>query len=62
MIAADAGLMQIQLREGVSLRCAEAVLWSIALHTATARAAWRQESVAKMVVEEAGEEIGVAGR
>ena len=51
--ATDAGLMQIQLREGVSLRCAEAVLWSIALHTATARAAWRQESVAKMVVEEA---------
>jgi hypothetical protein len=54
--------MQIQLREGVSLRCAEAVLRSMALHTATARAAWRQKSVAKMVVEEAGEEIGVAGR
>ncbi len=53
MGATDAGLMLIQLREGVSLRCAEAVLWSIALHTATARAAWRQESVAKMVVEEA---------
>ena len=60
--ATDAGLMQIQLREGVSLRCAEAVLRSMALHTATARAAWRQKSVAKMVVEEAGEEIGVAGR
>src|SRR2546426_12589355 len=59
--ATDAGLMQIQLREGVSLRCAEAVLRSMALHTATARAAWRQKSVAKMVVEEAGEEIGVAG-
>jgi len=54
--------MQIQLREGVSLRCAEAVLRSMALHTATARAAWSQKSVTKMVVDEAGKEIGVAGR
>jgi hypothetical protein len=34
----------------------------MALHTATARAGWSQKSVAKMVVEEAVEEIGVAGR
>jgi hypothetical protein len=34
----------------------------MALHTATARAAWSQKSVAKMVVEEAWKEIGVAGR
>jgi hypothetical protein len=34
----------------------------MSLHTATARAAWSQKSVAKMVVEEAGEEIDVAGR
>jgi hypothetical protein len=34
----------------------------MSLHTATARAAWIQKSVAKMVVEEAGEEIGEAGR
>jgi len=32
------------------------------LDTATAKAARRQKSVAKMVVEEAAEEIGVAGR
>jgi hypothetical protein len=35
--ATDAGLMQIQLREGVSLRCAEAVLRSMVLHTAMAK-------------------------
>jgi hypothetical protein len=34
----------------------------MSLHTATARAAWSQKSVAKMVVDEAGKEIGVAGR
>jgi len=34
----------------------------MALHTAAARAAWSQKSVAKMVVDEAGEEIGVARR
>jgi hypothetical protein len=62
VIAVDAGSMEIQWTEGVSLRCADAVLRSMALHTATARAAWRQKSVAKMVVEEVGEEIGVAGR
>jgi hypothetical protein len=32
------------------------------LHTATARAAWSKKNVAKMVVEEAGEEIGLSGR
>jgi len=52
VVAVDAGPMQIQLREGVSLRCAEAVLRSMVLHTATARVAWRQKSVAKIVVEE----------
>jgi len=32
------------------------------LDTATARVAWRQKNVAKMVVDEAEKEIGVAGR
>src|SRR5258708_24242601 len=53
--------MQIQLGKGRGLRCTEAALRSMALHTATARAAWRQKSVAKMVVGEAWKEIGVAG-
>jgi hypothetical protein len=45
--------MQIQLGKGRGLRCAEAALRSLALHTATARAAWGQKGVAKMVVEKA---------
>jgi hypothetical protein len=53
VVAADAGLMQIQLGEGTVLRCAAAAPRSMTRHTATARAAWRQKSVAKMVVEEA---------
>jgi len=53
VVAADAGAMQIQLGKGRGLRCTEAALRSMALHTATARAAWSQKSVAKMVVEEA---------
>jgi hypothetical protein len=54
--------MEIQLREGVSLRSGEAALRSLALHTATARSASGQKSVAKMVVDNAGEEMGVTGR
>jgi hypothetical protein len=53
VIAVDADPMQIQLGEGQGLRCTEATLRSVALHTATARAVWSQKSVAKMVVEEA---------
>jgi len=34
----------------------------MSLHTATARAAGSQKNVAKMVVDEAEKEIGVAGR
>ena len=62
VVAADAGPMQIQLGKGRGLRCSEAALRSMALRGDTAKAAWSQKSVAKMVVEEAGEEIGVAGR
>jgi hypothetical protein len=62
VVAADAGAMQIQLGEGRGLRCTEAALRSMALHTATARAAWSQKNVGKIVVEEAWKEIGVAGR
>ena len=62
VVAVDAGPMQIQLGKGRGLRCNEAALRSMALHTATARAAWSQKSVAKMVVGEAWKEMGVAGR
>ena len=34
MVAADAGLMQIQLWEETVLKCAIAALWSITCHTA----------------------------
>ena len=34
MVAADAGLMQIQLWIETVLRCATAALWSITCHTA----------------------------
>ena len=34
MVAADAGLMQIQLWEEPVLRCATAALWSMTCHTA----------------------------
>ena len=34
MVAADAGLMQIQLWEETVLRCATAALWSMTFHTA----------------------------
>jgi hypothetical protein len=62
VVAADAGAMQVQLGKGRGLRCSEAALRSMALHTATARAAWSQKGVAKMVVGEAWKEIGVPGR
>ena len=62
MVAADAGAMQIQLGKGRGLRCTEAALRSMALHTAAARAAWCEKNAAKMVVEEARKELGVAGR
>ena len=53
MVAADAGSMEIELGKGRGLRCTEAALRSMALHTATGRGAWSQRSAAKMVVEEA---------
>jgi hypothetical protein len=34
VVAADAGLMQIQLWEETVLRCATAALWSMTCHTA----------------------------
>jgi hypothetical protein len=34
VVAADAGLMQIQLWEETDLRCATAALWSMTCHTA----------------------------
>ena len=50
--ATDAGLMQIQLREGVSLRCAETVL-SGATHDTTRPKNWLGgKSIAQAVVEE----------
>jgi hypothetical protein len=62
--AVDAGSMQIQLREEVSWRCAEAVLWS-ATHDTTGAADWLgRKSSAKTVVGEgarrdlAGSETG----
>jgi hypothetical protein len=52
--AADAGLMQIQLREGVSLRCAETVLPG-ATHDTTRPKNWLGgKSTAQAVVEEGG--------
>ena len=53
VVAADAGAMQIQLGKERGLRGVEAALRSMALRTATARAAWSQKSVAKLVVAEA---------
>ena len=62
--AVDAGPMQIQLRKGVSVRCAEAVLWSATHDTAGAEDWLGRKSSAKTVVEEgarrdlAGSETG----
>ena len=62
--AVDAGPMQIQLRKGVSVRCAEAVLWSATHDTAGAEDWLGRKSSAKTVVEEgarrdlAGNDIG----
>ena len=56
--------MQIQLRKGVSVRCAEAVLWSATHDTAGAEDWLGRKSSAKTVVEEgarrdlAGSETG----
>ena len=50
--AVDAGPMQIQLRKGVSVRCAEAVLWSATHDTAGAEDWLGRKSSAKTVVEE----------
>jgi hypothetical protein len=50
--AADAGPMQIQLREGVSLRCAETML-SGAIHDTARSEHWLGgKSIAEAVVEE----------
>ena len=62
--AVDAGPMQIQLRKGVSVRCAEAVLWSATHYTAGAEDWLGRKSSAKTVVGEgarrdlAGSETG----
>jgi hypothetical protein len=50
--AADAGLMQIQWREGVSLRCAETVLSGATHDTARPESWLRGKSIAQAVVED----------
>jgi hypothetical protein len=50
--AVDAGPMQIQLREGVSLRCAETVLSGASHDTARPEHWLGGESIAQAVVEE----------
>jgi hypothetical protein len=50
--AVDAGPMQIQLREGVSLRCAETVLSGATHDTARPENWLRGKSIARAVVEE----------
>ena len=52
MGAADAGIMQIQLREGVSLRCAETVLSGATQDTARPEDWLGGKSIAQAVVEE----------
>jgi len=44
--------MQIQLREGVSLRCAETVLSGVAHNTARQESWLGKKSIAQAVVEE----------
>jgi hypothetical protein len=50
--------MQIQLRKGVSVRCAEAVLWSATHDTAAAEDWLGRKSSAKTVVEEGAKGFG----
>jgi hypothetical protein len=50
--AADAGPMQIQLREGVSLRCAETVLSGATHHTTHPENWLGGKSIVQAVVEE----------
>ena len=52
--ATDAGLMQIQLREGVSLRCAETVLSGATHDAARPESCLGGKSMAQAVVEGAG--------
>ena len=52
VVAADAGPMQIQLREGVHLRCAEGVLQGTTHDTALPESWLGRKSIAKTVVEE----------
>ena len=52
MIAVGAGTMQIQLREGVSLRCAETVLSGATHDTARPENWLGGENIAPAVVEE----------
>ena len=51
VIAVDAGPMQIQLREGVSLRCAETVLSGATHDTARSENWLAGKSIAQAVVE-----------
>ena len=52
MVAAGAGAMQIQLREGVRVGCGEAVLQG-ATHDTARRESWLgRKDIAKAVVEE----------
>jgi hypothetical protein len=60
--ATDAGPMQIQLREGVSLRCAEAVLWG-ATTTRRAQRIGQEERVSPSLwLKRAQERICLATR
>ena len=52
MVAAGAGPMQIQLREGVRVRCGEAVLQGATHDTAGPESWLGQKGIAKAVVEE----------
>ena len=52
VVAVDAGPMQIQLREGVSLRCVETVLSGATLDVARPESWLGGKSIAQPVVEE----------
>jgi hypothetical protein len=57
VVAADGGLMQIQLWEGVSLRCAETVLSGATHDTASPQSGLGEKSIARAVVEEGARNI-----
>ena len=62
MVAADAGPMQIQLREGAVLRCAEAVLQGTSHDAKGREIGLGAKSMAKAEVEETRREDPCGGK